>query len=503
MKNQIKSVLFLFVMIFFLQSCLDRDPISEIGESSFYKDQEDIYQAVIACYNGLQAPMNNEWYLTELRSDNSRLYDSKSTSTGSKNISLMDMFRVETSHPENTAYWDNTYHNIANCNTVLGHLDVVEDETLKTVFEGEAKFLRGYHYFNLVRLYGPVFLVTERITGAEAKTKERSTIEDVYALIISDLKFAAEKLPVAFGDSNKGLVDRWAAKTLLAKVYLTIGNLPEAKQLLLEVENSSIISGYGLLTDYSSVFSIENEMNKEILFAVRYKAGNIGLGSSFANDFAPASSFALIANGGGSGSNCPTQDLVNAFAPNDKRKPVCLAETWLDEAYKPVFVPYVTKYLSPVAVKNDAENDWIVLRYADVVLMLAEIENELSGPAAGLPRLNQIRTRAGLEELQLSDVSDKNKFRTALFNERRFEFAFENQRFFDLVRSNQLIPVMKQHFDTEMEPFRSTGELTPFYKDPAKSTYLPNTTLAEWQILLPIPLNVMSVSPNVTQNPGY
>jgi hypothetical protein len=378
----------------------------------------------------------------------------------------------------------------------------VEDETLKTVFEGEAKFIRGYHYFNLVRLYGPVFLVTERITGAEAKSKERSTISDVYSFILSDLQFAADHLPLVIKDTDKGRVDRWAAKTLLAKVYLTLGNLTEAKRLLLEVENSSV-SGHELLNDYASVFSIENEMNKEILFAVRYKAGNIGLGSSFANDFAPANSFALIISGGGSGNNCPTQDLVSAFSPNDKRTTVCLSATWQDETNSPVFVPYVTKYLSPVAVKNDAENDWIVVRYADVLLMLAEIENELSGPAAGLPRLNQVRKRADLEELQLSDVPDKSKFRTALFNERRLEFAFENQRFFDLVRSNQLIPVMKKHFDAEMEPFRSTGVLTSFYKDSSKPTYLPNTTLEEWQILLPIPLNVMSVSPNATQNPGY
>jgi hypothetical protein len=503
MKNKMKHSILSFLIIFSFSGCLDMNPISEIGESSFYKNQDDVYQAVIACYNGLQKPMNSEWYLTELRTDNSRLYGSGSTSITSRNVNAMDMFRIETSHPVNTSYWDDTYHNIANCNTVLKHLNAVEDENLRLIFEAEARFIRAYHYFNLVRLYGPVFLVTERISGDEAKLKERSAIKDVYTLIVDDLTFSATNLPVQINDANKGRVDQWAAITLLAKVHLTLGNLIEARELLLEVENTSV-SGYELLTDYSSVFSINNEMNKEIIFAVRYKAGNIGLGSSFANDFAPANSFAIIVNGGGLGHNCPTQDLVSAFdSQKDKRKEVCLTEDWLDDSNKKVFVPYVGKYLSEVAVKNDGENDWPVLRYADVLLMLAEVENELSGPSAGLPRLNQVRTRAGLNPLELSNVSDKNKFRIALFNERRLEFAFENHRFFDLLRSEQLISTMKKHFDTEVEPSRSNGSTTSFYKDPSKGSYLPDTTLEEWQLLLPVPLNIMTVSSHATQNFGY
>jgi hypothetical protein len=502
MKNKIIYFPALFVFLFTFSGCLDMDPISDVGESAFYKNQDDLYQAVIACYNGLQAPMNDEWYLTELRSDNSRLYGSTSTATTSRNINAMDMFRIETSHPVNTAYWDNTYHNVANCNTVLKHLDVISSEDVRLRFEAEAKFIRAFHYFNLVRLYGPIFLVTERITGEEAKKQERESIEDAYSMIIEDLFFATEKLPATIPPAEKGRADQWAAKTLLAKVHLTRGNYAEARTLLLEVEKTAV-SGYELLGNYADVFSIANEMNNEIVFAVRYKSGNIGLGSSFANDFAPANSFALIVNGGGAGHNCPTQDLIKAFTPTDKRKAVCLSETWLDDLNNPVYVPYTTKYLSPVSVKNDGENDWPVLRYADVLLMLAEIENEISGPSAGLGRLNLIRTRAGLTPLELPDVPDKNKFRTALFNERRLEFAFENQRYFDLVRSKQLIPVMKRHFDVEVEPQRSTGEETLFYADAAKPTYLPNRTLEEWQILLPIPLNIMTVSPNTTQNPGY
>lgn len=496
-----KYISFLSAFLLLLPGCLDIDPVSDVGESSFYKNDEDMYQAVVACYNGMQEPLNDEWYLTELRTDNSRLYDSNSSAASSTNISMMDGYRVETSHPVNTDYWDHTYHNIANCNTVLEHLEVVSNNNLKVRFEAEARFIRAYHYFNLVRLYGPVFLVTERISGDEAKAIGRSTVEKVYALITEDLEFASTELPQKINGSEKGRVDRWGAKTLLAKVYLTQGNLNDARQLLLEVEDTSV-SGYALLSDYSSVFSTDNEMNNEILFAVRYKSGNIGLGSLFANDFAPALSDAYVINGNGQGFNCPTQDLVGAYDVKDTRKNVTLAEYWVKEG-SPVYVPYVMKYFSEVSVKNDAENDWPVLRYADVVLMLAEIENELSGPQAGLERLNSIRTRAGLDLLDISEVSDKYKFRQALFAERRLEFAFENQRFFDLVRSNQLIAVMKNHFDTEIELNKSSAVESSFYKDASKNTYLSNTTLNEWQLLLPIPMNTMIVSPGSTQNPGY
>ncbi len=503
MKQIIKYSLISFVSLISLSGCLDdMDPISSIGEGGFYANQDEIYQAVIACYNGLQAPMTKEWYLTELRSDNSRLYGSGSESTESKDIRSMDMYRIDTSHPVNNDFWRSTYHNIANCNVVLKHAGVVTNDSIRHLFEAEARFIRAYHYFNLVRLYGPVFIADKAITGDEANDAERKPVDEVYALIEADLRYAEEYLPPVIKATDKGRVDRWGAKALLAKVYMTLGKLNDAKSLLVQVEETAK-SGYRLLANYSDVFSINNEMNNEIIFAVRYKAGNIGLGSPFANYFAPANSFALIVNGGGNGYNCPTTELIQSYEANDKRKDITLASTWQDEANKTVYVAYVKKFLSKIDVKNDGENDWPVIRYADILLMLAEIENEQSGPSAGLVHLNATRVRAGLPSLTINDVPDKNKFREALSKERRMEFAFENQRFYDLQRTNQLIPVMQKHFQTELEPNRGTGDTTPFYMDPTKPTYLNDTTLEEWQLLLPIPFNVVSVSPNATQNPGY
>lgn len=503
MKKIIKYIP-LFCLLFTISSCndfLDRDPIDELGAGAFYKNTGEVNQGVLACYNGLQNTMRYEWYLTELRSDNSRHYANGSTAVTSKNIYAMDWFKVETTHPVNKDYWEAVYHNIANCNTVLQYLDVVDDADLKKQFEGEVVFLRAYHYFNMVRLYGPLFIVNERISIEKAKEAERKPVGEVYSFIESDLLNAIGKLPDSYTDDQKGRVDIWAAKTLLAKVYLTLNRLGDAKTLLEEVRDNN--KGYGLVTtSYKDVFSTTNEMNKEILFTVRYKAGGYGLGSRFANAFAPANSFDFIITAGGDGENCPTQDLINSYNPADERKDVTLAETW-DNKGATVYVAYPTKYLSQVATKYDAENDWPVLRFADVLLMLGEIENEQSGPAAGLPYLNQIRSRAKLADLTLTEVPNKNAFRTAMEKERRWEFALENHRYFDLLRTNRIIPVMTNHFETEVYLNQNSGSASGYYTEPSYESYLANRNLEEWQLLLPIPFSVISVAPNASQNPGY
>ncbi len=500
-----------WLSLFILTACNDFltvDPTEYIGEGSFYKNKDDINQAVIACYGGLQKCMNNEWFLTELRSDNSRHFVGNSTNQTSKNIYDLDKNRISTNHAQNEEYWESVYHNIANCNVVLKHLDVVEDESLKRQYEGEALFIRSYHYFNLVRLYGPIFLLTKSAEIDEMKTMERSNVNVIYNQIEEDLKATIDnRLPDKHASTDKGRVDVWAAKTLLAKVYMTLERWSEAKTLLQDVKENS---GYKLLaTSYADVFSTSNEMNDEILFTVRYKAGGLGLGSPFANNFAPANSFAFIINSSGDGFNCPSYDLTQAYDSADSRKNVTLSETWENgdkpEGERTVYTAYVKKFLSQVSTKYDAENDWPVLRFADVLLMLGEVENELSGPTAtALNLLNATRERAGLTALTEEDIKDKNQYRLAMEKERRLEFAFENHRFFDLVRTNRFITVMEAHYETEQTVNAANGNLSGCYTEPGNAgSYMSNRTLESWQLILPIPLSVITVNESITQNPGY
>lgn len=500
-----KKILLIITIGLFTMSCEDfltQDPIDQLGESGFYTTDDEIDMATIACYNGLQATMQYEWLLTETRSDNSRIYTANTTSNTSKEIISMDHLTVETTHSLNQTYWEATYHNIANCNTVLDNLGVVADSALSAQLEGEALFIRSYHYFNLVRLYGPLFLVTERIGVDEANTMDRSPIEDAYTLIVDNLKDAVTLLPEAYDEEEEGRATSWAAKTLLAKVYLTLEDYVQAETLLLDVEQNS---GHKLLDTYEEVFDISNELNEEIIFAVRYLKGGYGLGSPFANYFAAPNSLSAIIAYSGDGYNCPTTDLVQAYTANDERKDLTLADTYINEKGVLIQQNWVKKYYSgtnSVTLQYDAENDWPVLRFADVYLMLAECKLKNEGINTALPYINETRERAKLLPLTDAEISNQLACQLAIEDERRLEFAFENHRFFDLIRTDRFVPVMESHFETELIQ-ASDGELIPAYTDIDLQIYMPTRTIEEWQLLLPIPFSVMSVDTEAAQNPGY
>lgn len=513
MKNIIKF-LFVPLMLCGCENFLDREPYDNLESDSYFNSAAEVNTGVLACYNGIHNTLDYEFFVTEVRSDNTRNYNQSPTNGVTLEFTHMDLGRVETSNSINTDYWETVYHNIANCNTVLQYLDKVEDPDLKVQYEAEARFIRAYHYFNLVRIYGPLFLVTERITPDEAKLYERTSESDIYDWIIEELKFCKDGLPEQYADEELGRVTSWAAKMLLAKVYLTLSDngtdhtmLENARTLLKDIEQNS---GYSLVTDagsaasaYANVFSTNNEMNEEIIFAVRFLSGGHGTGSPFANYFAPASSEDAVIYGSGSGYNCPTEDLIEAYKSEegDQRLDAVIKETYINKVGTEVYQQYAVKYFSTVTVRYDAENDWPVLRYADVLLMLGEIENELNGPTQkAWDYLNATRNRAGLDDIQ---PSSRAEYRDAMAKERRLEFALENQRWFDLLRTDRWIDVLENHFKTEQVRNTGSGSKSSYYGNSKYSSYVSNPRLEEWQRLLPIPYNVIITAPYATQNAGY
>jgi len=278
-------------------------------------------------------------------------------------------------------------------------------------------------------------------------------------------------------------------------VNLTSGKKAEAITLLQDIIANS---GYSLQANYANVFSITNEMNSEILFAVRYKAGGFGLGSHFGNTFAPLGSGSAIINGDGDGLNYPTADLDTA-TNGDLRKPTLIGVYGTGTNAK----LYVKKYLFPVTLVDDGESDWPVLRYADILLMLAEAQGYIQ---SSLDLINMTRTRAGLSGLTMTNITSVAQFEQALSNERRIEFAFENQRWFDLIRFNTTmttvtaVQTMKDHFADE-------------YYAHYRLYVAPAPTLAELytnistpgRLLLPIPQREIDTNTQLTiaQNLGY
>ncbi|MBA9074392.1 hypothetical protein GGR22_002559 [Flavobacterium gossypii] len=480
---------------FIFASCdetLDLQPISEIGVDEFYSTPQEVNLAVISIYNSLYGMQNREWLLTEIRSDNTYM-NPNSTETKDLAIREVDRFVQGSQNIYVQEYWKACYRTINLANIVMQNLDVVTNPVTRDQYEGEARFLRAHAYFNLVRLWGGVFIIEKPVSGSEAKKMDRSPQSEVYQFILNDLRLASEKLPVSQGGANLGRVAADAAKTLLGKALITAGgdaNLTEARIVLAEV----IAGNFNLQPTYASVFDIANEYNSEILFAVRYQSGSVGLGSPHPNFFAPLQSDNYVVFGNGDGLNVPTENMSTSYAVGDPRKAASMADTWIGFNNSVRSDRHVTKYNSTFTRVDDGGSDWVILRYADALLLMAEAINEQSGPnAEALGYLNEVRTRSlgSSAALSLANVSTYFNFKLALENERRFEFAFENHRWFDLVRTGRAEIVMSQHFATEFQ-----------YNDPAHPS-LNTGPLQHYQILLPIPQYEIDLNPTIAQNTGY
>jgi hypothetical protein len=550
MKKSYKYIsIVLLIMLSGCSDIIDLQSESNIAEENFYSNYTEIQAGLTGCYKGLQKPLTTEWSLTELRSDNTINDTGSSNSVVNQDFSYLDQLYPATSHLGNYTYWLNTYNNIRNTNVVLNAVGAEYNEITGAIeynpintsiatatqcksIAAEASFIRAYHYFNLVRLYGGVFLIHKAITPAESKTINRSSVNVIYKLIEADLKNADDngsKATFAATPANLiGHANSWAAKALLAKVYLTLNRQAEAIVLLNSIRTSS---GYGLESTYANVFSANNEMNKEILFTIRFKSGGVGLGNPLANLFAPSNSGNAIVNGDGKEYNLPSSELTSSSSkdasnaltwdPLEPRRSV----NW--QFYDKINSkkPYVSKFTTKSALEDDTENDFPVIRYADVLLMLAEAQGN---NATSIGYINDVRRRAG-SLTDLSTTLTTANFEKALSNERRWEFAFENQRFFDLVRftttttTTATLPsktivtsksyttpaftgkaegaefVMKRHFNAQFKiyaKFENTLPLTPI-------DLFENAKLDRF--LLPIPQYEIDTNSNlvIEQNPSY
>ncbi len=243
-----KSLLYISILsILLFCSCkktIDLYPQSNLITATFYSNTAEVRAGLTGCYNALRAPLETEWMMTELRSDNSKQGVTGSSSAANRELNELDMFYLNSSHPRVYDYWLASYNSIRNVNIVLqklgvtydpaagitsvGAIDIPVTEAERKQFAGEALFIRAHHYFKLVRLFGGVFLVHTPILGEEAKTMSRVSAEDIYKLIQADLKLATETMSTAkfqqIPSADLGRVTGWAAKTLLAKVYLTLNN---------------------------------------------------------------------------------------------------------------------------------------------------------------------------------------------------------------------------------------------------------------------------------------
>lgn len=494
------SILLLSLMQF---SCDDdflvtTDP-TRIGADLFYKDQKQVEQALNGVYGQLQTITNTAYLFQEFISDNTTLDFNPVDRGGAAGWEAFEFSTVNSGNGEISNLWNSHYSALYNINFALEKLsgNATIDAAAKAPLEGQLKFIRAYHYFNLVQYFGDVVLVTSTLRKPdEAFALLRSPKAEVEAQIEKDLKEAIAGLPEKYNAANAGRVTKGAALSLLGKFYLTQKKYAEAVSTLKQV----LPLGYALLPNYADNFDPAKKNGVESIFEVQYQGGNdLGEHSNFIYLFAPRLSGGSItgfANVTPLGRNIPTRDMIAAYEPGDVRKDISLKEGYTNARGEWVPTPFVNKYRHAHTISRRTDNNWPVLRFTDVLLMLAEAINEQSGPTQeAYGYLNQVRSRA-----KLPAVSGLNKdtFRQKVLQERRVELAFENHRWFDLKRTKspaELAQFMNTYAAKEKaSPTVSRGGVIYSTLD---YVYEPH------EHVFPIPAPQILINEKLTQNPGY
>ncbi len=485
-----RYIYILLPLLLFANSCadevLDREPKVDFTLESFFETEEHAMLATNATYNHLR-----DWSvhvfsfigMTDIVSDDA----TKGSFPADANfLQEIDDFTFTSANGAPAGVWNGYYTGIFRANLAIERIpDVPEmDETLRARLIAENKFLRGYFYFNLVRWFGELPLVTEPFPN-EFEIP-RSSVDAIYTQIITDMNDAIVDLPPSYSGADLGRVTSGAAKAMLGKVYLTRGNFQESERLLMELIQSN---QYDLFPNYALLFRPEGENSVESIFEVQATAleGTNDGGSQY-NEVQGVRGTPNL----GWGFNRPSDDLIRAFEPGDPRReatvlsvgeilpdgsdivqdnPNIIGERYNQKAWVPEH---------PGGNGNGPGNIRI-LRYADVLLMAAEALNENGKAADALIYLNQVRARArGSNTSILPDVTTTNQgeLRQRIWQERRVELALEQHRWFDLVRQGRAEEVMLAVGKTQ---FRSPKNL-----------------------LFPIPrLEILLSNGALTQNPGY
>lgn len=478
------TMLFLAITSISCSDFLEQNPLTDLSENDFYKTADDMTSALNGVYSALQeSDMYGNWYVFgEIPSDNTRNQLSGSVTSQDE----FDKFYIDTQNSYISSFWAAAYKTINRANTVSGRIDNVDiDSDLANRYKLECKFIRALMYFNLVRVYGDVPLVLTEISIAESYDILREPVENVYQQIISDLQ-EAQGLPESYSTEEDGRATNGAAKALLGKVYMTLHRYTEAESILGEVINSGRYSllentpGSLNIDGYENVFSPINHNSAEGIFEIQYLKGGYGEGSNYVNNFAPENSGTnVVALGSTGGNNIPEMDIYEAYEDGDLRRDFSMSLGYYDSQNDNEWVEsrYVCKYMDVPYQSGDASNNYPVLRYADVILMYAEALNQNGKTAEACQYLNMTRRRGfGYQTTETTPVdlytTDKEEFELLVEQERRVELAFENHRWFDLIRTGRAVEVMK-----------SKG-----------------FSLNESNLICPIPQAQIDINPNLTQN---
>tara|TARA_R110002111_G_scaffold114060_1_gene174989 strand:+ start:2595 stop:4103 length:1509 start_codon:yes stop_codon:yes gene_type:complete len=473
------------------------DPTVLVSDN-FYQTEKQVIQAINGVYGQLRGWHLNQWQYTEFISDNTTLHFNPGNRGSGPSLEALEFWQYNPATSNVTNLYNSTYGIMVNVNTGLSKLpESNATEAIKLRSEGELKMIRAYLYFHLVQHFGDVIVITEPVKSpAEAFEYNRSPVETVYQQIISDLNFAIGALPANYGSDDIGRVTKGAALSLLGKVHLTRKNYSAAIETLNQVTSL----GYDLLDNYEDIFDPQNKNHQESIWDIQYQGDNqYGVNSNFIYTFAPRESGGAVIDfpgQDGGGWNTPTNEIIALYEEGDLRKDVSLKEGYTNLQGEYVGVPFINKFNHPHTIRGVTNDNWPVIRYADVLLMLAEAINEVDGPTGtAYSYLNEIRDRAGLDPI---NGLGKDEFREVLLNERRIELAFENHRWFDLKRTksaSDLVTMLNAYGLRERANPTTSREGIPFSNN--------DFIFEAHEILFPIPQDQMRINSSLVQNPGY
>lgn len=456
-RNSVLSVCVLLISGLLSYSCSDDfvDVDSEDQNSeNFFNSEADYQSALIGAYDLLQSTYLNVM-LGEIASSNTLAGGESAIDV--PGIQEIDDMRHGVVNAQLRDIWRWMFAGINRANYIMEFQDKTDFPNKNQVL-AQTRFLRAYYYFELVKFFGDVPLaVDERLLFGDQNIVDRTPKAEVYAQIEADLIYAADNLPPTWAEM--GRITQGAAQALLGRVYLYQGKYAEAASALDNVINSGL---YSLVTDYSTLFENDNENNSESVFEVQYSdlegadfgclqcsEGNVAVGFNGPRNF----------NGplfeSGFSFNVPTQETYDAFDENDMRRDFAILNivkfadenqdhnngagvSWSEGFEHTGF--FNRKYIPRQGDSNIGDqnltnpNNYRAIRYADVLLMAAEAHNQGTGnDALALQYVNQVRARAGLEDLALSGGA----LAEAIYLERRLELVGEGHHFFDQVRTGR------------------------------------------------------------------
>lgn len=466
-------------------SSLDEQPVSQLVTQEFYKDGAQADAAVVATYRKLyetgQSLYNSLFQIgVEMATDD---YEAGPRARNA-HVRAISGLTHDASNDRMEQLWRQSYDAINAANIAIDRIAVIPDGKITAVLRArltnEAKFLRALHYFNLVRWFGdvPIVLHEPKDLSPEALYVAKSPAAAVYQQIITDLQ-AAENLPApgVYGKNDIGRATSGAAKSLLAKVYLTKEDWANAAAKSKEVIDAK---WYALFDDYADVFNTATKNGKEHIFSAQF-LGNAGYqGNSLGSRSAPNEVPGI--NGDYADALHKQGKLYESFSSNDTRKAV----TFITEMVSPVdgktytFEPHLHKYYDPAATGNQGQSskNLPIIRYAEVLLIYAEAVNELQGPTvAAYEAIDEVRERAHITKLKdVAPALSAANFRDSVFQERRKELVYEYQRWFDLVRRGP---------DYYVRTLHAAGK----------------TLAAPKHIRFPTPQRELNLNPNLKQDP--